>query len=78
MATDSAAGAVTVADVQATARLADLPLSDERAAAVAGLLSAWVPPANALSARMRAVDLDRLMPAVVFAQTDVPNEEAPS
>ena len=50
----------------AAAPLADLPLSDDRAAAVAGLLAVWVPAANALSSRMQAEELRGLMPATTF------------
>lgn len=67
--------AVTPLDVAATARLADLPLSEDRMVEVAGLLSAWVPEANALSRRMQAPELDGLMPSVVFTQPGVDNEE---
>lgn len=59
---------ITQQSVQAAAVLADLRLSEERAAAVAGLLAAWVPAANVLSTRMQSSDLDGLMPAVVFTQ----------
>lgn len=67
--------AVTPRDVAATARLAGLVLPDERLAAVAGLLSKWVPHANALSRRMQASDLDGLMPSVVFLQTGIDSKE---
>lgn len=67
--------AVTPRDVAAAARLADLTLPDERVAAVADLLSSWVPAANALSRRMQAGDLDGLVPSVVFLQTGIDSKE---
>ncbi|SFO47538.1 hypothetical protein SAMN05216207_10658 [Pseudonocardia ammonioxydans] len=67
--------AVTPRDVAAAARLADLALPDDRLAAVASLLSAWIPNANALSRRMQASNLDSLVPSVVFLQTGIDSEE---
>jgi hypothetical protein len=58
--------AVTVEAIAAAARLADLPLTQERAAAVADLLTAWVPAANALNARMRADELRSVAPPTTF------------
>ncbi|MEJ2865545.1 hypothetical protein [Actinomycetospora flava] len=52
--------------VTAAAVLAGLPLGEDRAAAVADLLGAWVPAANALSARMQAEEVRDLAPATVF------------
>jgi hypothetical protein len=57
---------VTPDTIKAAAPLADLALSDDRAAAVAGLLAVWVPAANALSTRMQAEDLRGLTPATTF------------
>lgn len=60
---------VTTQMVQSAAALAALPLTEDRAAALAELLTAWVPAANVLSARMmQAEHLRGLMPAVVFTQ----------
>ncbi|MDL5156085.1 hypothetical protein [Actinomycetospora termitidis] len=65
---DDGAGPVTAGTVAAAATLAGLPLDEGRAAAVAALLSAWIPDANALSTRMQAESLRPLMPATVFGQ----------
>lgn len=59
---------VTAESVAAAARLAGLPLGEDRAAVVAELLGAWVPAANALSTRMQASSVRPLMPATVFGQ----------
>ena len=67
--------AVTQRDVTALARLAGLPLPEDRTAEVAELLSAWIPGANALSKRMQASELDGLSPSVVFIQPALDNEE---
>jgi hypothetical protein len=64
-------------DVDSVLRLAvsaDLPLSEQRATAVAELLSAWLPSAKRLSARMRAEDLRALSPAVAFTQGPADDE----
>lgn len=58
---------LSVADIMATAALVDLPLSEADAGEVAELLSAWMPPAIALSTRMQAVQ--ELMPASLFDPT---------
>ena len=58
---------LTVEDVQATAGLIDLPLTDADALEVAELLSAWMPAAVALSTRMQSVQ--ELMPASTFNTT---------
>lgn len=58
---------LSVADVMATAALADLPLSDADAEEVAELLSAWMPAAIALSTRMQTIQ--ELMPASTFNTT---------
>ena len=64
---------VNEATVRASAAHAGLPLSEERVAAVTALLRAWLPPANALSARMQVAELAELMPAVIFSN---PNTDA--
>jgi hypothetical protein len=58
--------AVPLQTIKVAAPLADLPLSDDRAAAVAGILAVWVPAANALSSRMQAEELRGLVPATTF------------
>lgn len=58
--------AVTPETVRAAAILAGLPLPDDRSAAVADLLSAWIPPANALSTRMQTEDLRPVIPTTTF------------
>ncbi len=55
---------LTVEDVQATAAMIGLPLTDADAEEVAELLSAWMPAAVALSTRMQSVQ--ELMPASTF------------
>lgn len=60
--------AITTNTVTAAAALAGLPLGEGRAAAIADLLGAWVPAANALSSRMQAADLRSLTPTTVFGQ----------
>ena len=57
---------VTPDDVGAAAALAGLPLDEDRATAVAGLLAAWIPAANALSARMRDESARDVVPATLF------------
>lgn len=54
---------------------AGLPLAPERVAAVATILNAWLPDANALSVRMSAPAWQSLMPAVVFMHAAEPGEE---
>lgn len=61
-------GPITTETVAAAAVLAGLPLTEDRAAAVAGLLAAWVPAANALSERMQAEAVRPLVPTTVFGQ----------
>ncbi|MBN9733784.1 MULTISPECIES: hypothetical protein [unclassified Pseudonocardia] len=68
-------GAVNAHHVAAIAALAGLPLEPSRLAPVAALLSAWIPGANALSARMQSAELDGLMPAVVFTRPGIHDEE---
>jgi hypothetical protein len=62
------AGSVTNAtDVAMLAAHAALPLDPRRIAAVAAILSAWLPDANALSRKMSAPEYRALMPATIFA-----------
>ena len=48
------------------AELADLPLGAGRDQIVGGLLAEWLPPANALSRKMSAIEHTALLPATVF------------
>lgn len=61
-------GRITTETVSAAAVLAGLPLAEDRAAAVADLLGAWIPAADALSARMQTEALRPLVPTTVFGQ----------
>lgn len=57
---------IDVSTVAALAAVADLPLSEERCAAVQDVLAAWVPDANALSRKMSAREYWTVTPATVF------------
>lgn len=72
----AAASPGSEADIIALAACAGLALSDERIAAVCGVLSAWLPAANELSRKMSAAEHQDLMPIVAFAQ--VPDSAAES
>lgn len=54
------------ARVRLLARCARLPLPAEREAAVAAILDAWLPAANALSEKMSMAAHRDLVPATVF------------
>jgi hypothetical protein len=56
----------TAKEVEVFERLADLPLKAERRAAVAGILSVWVPAANELSRKMAEPQHRGLTPNVRF------------
>ena len=56
----------TAKEVEVFERLADLPLKAERRAAVAGILSVWVPAANELSRKMAEPQHRALTPNVRF------------
>lgn len=58
---------LTPASVRAAAALAGLPLSVDRADAVTDVLNEWLPGSHALNARMRAAELDEVMPVTPFA-----------
>lgn len=60
-----------VADTAMLATHAALPLSTDRLAAVAALLLAWLPDANALSYKMSAPAYRDLMPITVLAPAHV-------
>lgn len=57
----------TVKEIEVFERLADLPLKAERRAAVAGILSVWVPAANELSRTMAEPRHRGLTPNVRFS-----------
>lgn len=61
---------VSKADAGTMTALADLHLNEERAAAVAGLLSAWLPAANELSRKMSAPEFQETMPITVLVHPD--------
>lgn len=54
------------ARVRLLAACAELPLPAHREAAVAAILDAWLPDANALSHKMSAAEHRDLVPATVF------------
>lgn len=60
------ASAVDEETVAVLARVADLPLSDDRYAAVIEVLGAWLPDANELSRKMSAAEHWSVTPATVF------------
>ncbi len=57
---------ITEKEVEVFERLADLELKAERRAAVAGILSVWVPAANELSRKMAESRRRALAPNVRF------------
>jgi len=57
---------ITEKEVEVFERLADLKLKAERRAAVAGILSVWVPAANELSRKMAESRHRALAPNVRF------------
>ena len=65
---------IQVEDVRLLARIAQLPLDPERAAQLADLLSAWLPDANALSAKMSAPEYRDALPITLFAHPDLREE----
>jgi len=56
----------TAKEVEVFERLADLPLKAEHRAALAGILSVWVPAANELSRKMAESQHRALTPNVRF------------
>ncbi|MDB5828838.1 MAG: hypothetical protein JWQ73_3058 [Variovorax sp.] len=60
-------GATGVAEAATLAAHAALPLGADRLAAVAAILSAWLPDADALSRKMSAPQYQGLMPITVLA-----------
>lgn len=67
---------ITVEHVRELALFAALSLPKEREAAVAAILNAWVPDANALSKKMSAAVYQTLVPATVFAHPGTVDGEA--
>ena len=70
---------VNAETVRTLAELAALPLSPERAAALAPQLAEWLTAANELSRKMSAAEHAALMPATVFTQPTAathPTQEA--
>ena len=72
----SAESSVWEERVRALATYASLPLPTEREMAVAAILSAWIPDANALSVRMSGGAFQTLVPATVFAHPGTGEGEA--
>lgn len=58
---------VTKDDVDALARCAGLPLSDERKQAVLPILQSWVAAANELNRRMARDEVREQLPCTIFA-----------
>ena len=56
----------TAKEIEVFERLADLPLKAQRRAAVAAILSVWVPAANELSRKMAEPQHRALTPNVRF------------
>ena len=67
---------ITVEHVRELALFTALSLPKEREAAVAVILNAWVPDANALSKKMSAAVYQTLVPATVFAHPGTVDGEA--
>lgn len=67
---------ITVEKVRDLAVHAGLPLAREREAAVAAILNAWVPDANALSRKMSAAAYLSLGPITVFTHPGAAEAEA--
>ena len=65
---------LTAKEVEVFERLADLPLKAERRAAVAGILSVWVPAANELSRKMAEPQHRALTPNVRFTHPGAEEE----
>jgi hypothetical protein len=65
---------IQVEDVRLLARIAQLPLDQDRESQVAALLSAWLPDANALSAKMSAQEFREVLPITLFATPDLGEE----
>ncbi|GAC1534298.1 MAG: hypothetical protein NVS2B4_14620 [Ramlibacter sp.] len=70
---DPATGAAEAAMLAAHAAL---PLTADRLAAVAAVLAAWLPDADALSRKMSAPAYQALMPITVFAHAHESAEDA--
>jgi hypothetical protein len=66
---------IPVTLVRDLAAYAALPLAPAREAGVAGILQAWVPEANALSAKMSQAQYQTLVPATVFIHQPAGDEE---
>jgi hypothetical protein len=65
---------IQVEDVRLLARIAQLHLDQDRESQVAALLSAWLPDANALSAKMSAQEFREVLPITLFANPDLREE----
>lgn len=67
---------VTDDRVRDLALYAELPLAADRQSAVAAILSAWIPDANALSKKMSSGAYQTLVPATVFSHPSASGEES--
>lgn len=61
--------------IRALAEAAELPLSEDRLALVAPLLSTWLDDANELSSSMAAPDRHDLVPITVFRHPTLEGRE---
>lgn len=67
---------VTDDRVRDLALYAGLPLAAERHPAIAAILNAWIPDANALSEKMSSASYQTLVPATVFSHPSASGEES--
>ena len=63
------------ARVRLLAECAELPLPLEREARVAAIFDAWLPDANALSAKMSAAEHQELAPVTILAHASAAEHE---
>lgn len=61
--------------VRTLAKYADLPLATDREPAVAQILAAWIPEANALSRKMSAPEYQSFTPGTIFSHPFDPDGE---
>jgi hypothetical protein len=61
--------------VRALARVAGIPVREGEAAAITGVLAAWIPDANELSRKMSRPEHWTVTPATVFTQPLADTEE---
>ncbi len=61
--------------IRELATLAELPLGDDRLAALADLYGTWLTAANALNARLERAEHHDLMPITTFTHAHVGSDE---